>query len=297
MVIGYVMKQTNQITDIDKKMGLFKKYFCISSTLSVELINLLDFLQTLEEQERNIFLDLKSVDNTNNKLIDKTFIELLIRYLDEADFGPKEHILRAIEYIIKKHGFSREYVINNIKAIEKLANCDHARISTISKNILRYLNSSQPDLIRPEYTFSPNQEFTYAQQITKILSSAKIDLIIFDNYINHEILNYLKLCSNIKNLTDIYIITSFKNKSGLDNLEFIKEKFSKEYSTIKIHIAKSKSIHDRYFIVDKEIFWCLGPSIKDGGDKLSSIHQITDFNEKCKIIEQFNIEFKNDSQA
>ena len=95
-----------------------------------------------------------------------------------------------------------------------------------------------------------------------ILSKAKEEIIIVDNYCDKKVLD---LVSKI----GVKVVVISKNM----NLELI-DKYQKQYDNLTV--INNESIHDRFIIIDKEIGYHLGSSIKDIGKKCSYIDMLED---------------------
>ena len=95
-----------------------------------------------------------------------------------------------------------------------------------------------------------------------IFSKAKEEIIIVDNYCDKKVLD---LVSKI----GVKVVVISKNM----NLELI-DKYQKQYDNLTV--INNESIHDRFIIIDKEIGYHLGSSIKDIGKKCSYIDMLED---------------------
>ena len=105
--------------------------------------------------------------------------------------------------------------------------------------------------------------------IIDIIKTAKIKIVIIDNYIDDSILKILK--KKNKNVEVIILTSQNCNITKLDI-----KKFNKQYATLKI--AKTDKFHDRFIIIDnKELYHC-GASLKDLGKKCFGINKIEEMN-------------------
>jgi len=110
------------------------------------------------------------------------------------------------------------------------------------------------------HLFFEGQIYDAYSLLLNILSEAKKEIIIIDNYTDKNILDVL---TKIK--VKITIITSKINKEDID-------KYNKQYNNIKIKI--DKTFHDRFIIIDKKILYHSGASFKDLGKKCFAINKI-----------------------
>jgi len=103
-----------------------------------------------------------------------------------------------------------------------------------------------------------------------IISKAKKEIIIIDNYVDKVTLDIL---SKKKVNTTILLITD-KNKSRLTKTDI--DKFNSEYP--KLNIKYTNTFHDRFIIIDDKELYHLGASLKDLGKKVFGINKIEDTN-------------------
>ena len=110
---------------------------------------------------------------------------------------------------------------------------------------------------------------------TKIYKSAKKSIYVIDNYIG---LKTLELLRAARDKTEIIVFSdNVRNKDMLT--KNILDDFRKDYPNVdlKLKIA-GKKYHDRYIAIDygteNETFYLCGASLKDAGNKISSITKI-----------------------
>lgn len=96
--------------------------------------------------------------------------------------------------------------------------------------------------------------------ILNIFNKAKKKIIVIDNYCDKEILN---LICDLK--VNVLVISNNMNSILIN-------KYKKQYNNLTI--IQDNSFHDRFIIIDKEIGYHLGSSIKDIGKKISYIDTI-----------------------
>ena len=115
--------------------------------------------------------------------------------------------------------------------------------------------------------FYQGQIYDAYELIIDIIKQANEKILIIDNYIDDNILKMLtKKNENVK----VVILTS--NNSNISKLDI--QKFNKEYSTLEI--AKSDKFHDRFILIDNEILYHIGASLKDLGKKCFAISKMED---------------------
>ena len=97
-----------------------------------------------------------------------------------------------------------------------------------------------------------------------ILSKAKKEMIIIDNYAGKKLFDIIR---NINVKVKIYT-------ENIDNIS--KEKYEKQYSNIEI--INTNIFHDRFIIIDNKVLYHSGASFKDLGKKCFAITKIVDNN-------------------
>lgn len=95
-----------------------------------------------------------------------------------------------------------------------------------------------------------------------ILSSAKKEIIIIDNYAGKELLDILKQI-------DIKVIIYSSNMN-----ETLIKKYTNQYSNVEFF--HNDKFHDRFIIIDKKIIYHCGSSFKDLGKKCFAINKMED---------------------
>lgn len=128
--------------------------------------------------------------------------------------------------------------------------------------------------VKKEHLFFEGQIYDAYSLLIHILSGAKKEIIIIDNYAGIELFDILK---DIK--CNIKIIT--KNTSE----ELIK-KYNKQYSNVTV--IKSDSFHDRFIIIDNVLLYHSGSSFKDLGKKCFAINKIENKNITTEILKEIN---------
>ena len=152
----------------------------------------------------------------------------------------------------------RRYISNSLieqKYINELVLKDNKRIELLEETF----NQLE---VKKEHLFFEGQIYDAYSLLIKILSVAKEEIIIIDNYAGRELFDILRdVKCNIKVIT--------KNTSE----ELIK-KYNKQYNNV--NIIKNDIFHDRFIIIDRKILYHSGSSFKDLGNKCFAINNIQD---------------------
>ena len=112
------------------------------------------------------------------------------------------------------------------------------------------------------HIFYEGQIYDAYSLLIDILSNAKEEIIIIDNYAGKELFDITR---NINVNIKIYT-------KNIDNIS--KKKYEKEYSNIEI--ISTDIFHDRFIIIDNKELYNIGSSLKDIGKKCSSVNKIED---------------------
>ena len=131
---------------------------------------------------------------------------------------------------------------------------------------------------KKNYLFFEGQIYDAYSLLIEILSVAKEEIIIIDNYAGRELFDILKdIKCNIKVIT--------KNISE----ELIK-KYSQQYDNVKV--IKNDTFHDRFIIIDRKILYHSGSSFKDLGKKCFAITKLNDEEILSNLILKLNLLYK-----
>ena len=154
----------------------------------------------------------------------------------------------------------RRYISNSLieqKYINEMVIKDNKRIDLLEETF----NKLE---VKKEHLFFDGQIYDAYSLLIHILSVAKKEIIIIDNYAGIELFDILK---DVK--CNIKIIT--KNTSE----ELIK-KYNKQYNNVEI--IKNDIFHDRFILIDRKTLYHSGASFKDLGKKCFAINRIENNN-------------------
>ena len=112
------------------------------------------------------------------------------------------------------------------------------------------------------HIFFDNQIYDAYSLLMDILSKAKKEIIIIDNYAGKKLFDIIK---NIKVNIKVYT-------QNIDNIA--KEKYELQYNNLTI--INTDIFHDRFIMIDKKILYHCGASFKDLGKKCFCISVIED---------------------
>ena len=124
------------------------------------------------------------------------------------------------------------------------------------------------------HIFFNGQIYDAYSLLIEILSKAKKEIIIIDNYAGKELFDITK---NIK--TNIKVYTK-----NIDSVA--KTKYENQYNNLTI--INTDILHDRFIIIDKKILYHCGSSFKDLGKKCFAITKIDDDIFIKELIDKLN---------
>ena len=164
----------------------------------------------------------------------------------------------------------RKYVSNELieqKYINKMV-FDH-------DNEIKLLQESFSKLEEKEkinHIFYEGQIYDAYSLLMDILSKAKNEIIIIDNYAGKELLDIIKDIS-----VDIKIVSS-----NIDST--LKKKYESQYDNVIF--INNNTFHDRFIIIDRKELYNSGASFKDLGKKCFALNKIEDKEILSNIIKK-----------
>jgi hypothetical protein len=161
------------------------------------------------------------------------------------------HVLK--EYLLK--GYAVNQRLNKVEDQVSLLN---TKVNEIDFQI----KTTLPPL---EGIFYDGQIFDAWEFVSKLIKSAKKDIILFDNYIDESVLNLLTKRGKKVTAT---IYTAKVNPQLKTDIE----KYNSQYPPVKVIVFKK--VHDRFLIIDKKTIYHIGASLKDLGKKWFAFSKI-----------------------
>jgi len=168
--------------------------------------------------------------------------------------------------IMKAFVEMRKFISSNSQMFERLTNVEY-KLLEHDKKFNEVFNQLQQEENITQKIFFEGQIYDSYSLIIDIIKTAKNKITIIDNYIDDSI---LKMLAKKNEKVEAVIITS--EKSNITKLDI--QKFNKQYPVVKL--AKTNRFHDRFIMIDEEVLYHLGASIKDLGKKCFGINKIMD---------------------
>jgi len=174
---------------------------------------------------------------------------------------------KAIEvniYIMRAFVYMRKILNSNITLSQRLENTEKKLFIHDEKfdKIFDLLETSK--LEHKEGVFFEGQIFDAYNFVSDLIRRAVSSIILIDNYIDDSVLTLF-----IKRKNKVKVIIYIENISKQLNLDLVK--YNSQYEPIEI--KEIKNIHDRFLIIDEEVYH-IGASLKDLGKKLFAFSKL-----------------------
>jgi len=125
---------------------------------------------------------------------------------------------------------------------------------------------------RPAMQFFTNgQYFDAFSAIKEIVKEARKSIVLIDGYVTTETLAFFP---GKEPKTKLRILTDSKCLNS--DFQRVVDLYNKQYENLKIQV--SNNFHDRFLILDDSLFYHIGASIKDAGNKTFMFSKIKDEN-------------------
>ncbi|MGM9876394.1 MAG: ORF6N domain-containing protein [Bacilli bacterium] len=241
MLFGYQTKDLNR--NVKNNINRFPSNYC--------------FKLTEEEYDslRCNFFTLKNGRGEHRKYLPYVFTEYGITMLAgilKSDLAVKMSLQIVNVFITMKNYLNTNFIEQ--KYINKLVLEHDSKIDLI----LDKLNTREEN----NHIFYEGQIYDAYSLLMDILSKAKKEIIIIDNYAGKKLFDIIKdIKVNIKVYTQ-----------NIDNIA--KEKYELQYNNLTI--INTDIFHDRFIMIDKKILYHCGASFKDLGKKCFCISKIED---------------------
>jgi hypothetical protein len=144
----------------------------------------------------------------------------------------------------------------------------------------RELAEVRADTAVSELFLPPGSQHDAYQEIRQIVSGARSELIVVDNYLDSSIFSLL---ANLNPGTRVRLLTySVPSDFALEARKFVQQ------YAFALEIRRDRSdFHDRFIIRDGQAVYHLGHSIKDAGNKAMMIHRVEDHRNVLAAIQTF----------
>jgi hypothetical protein len=151
----------------------------------------------------------------------------------------------------------RKLIASQIGLIQRIDGLERKQLETDNKfeNVFKAL---EQNTIPSQGIFFDGQIYDAYELMSKIIRSAKKEIILIDNYIDETVLTHLS-----KRAENVEAIIYTKSISKAIQLDL--ERHNSQYSPIQI--KELRDSHDRFLIIDQKELYHIGASLKDLGKK------------------------------
>ena len=152
----------------------------------------------------------------------------------------------------------RKFIANHYGLLQRMEGIERKQIETDQKfeQVFKALESK--NAIPNQGVFFDGQVFDAYELASKIIRSAKISIVLIDNYIDETTLTHLS--KKAKTVKVLLLTKTMSNQLALDV-----KKANEQYGNFEIKVFASS--HDRFIIIDNSDVYHLGASLKDLGKK------------------------------
>lgn len=158
---------------------------------------------------------------------------------------------------VLKNYIQNGYAINTHKITEQ-------RLSLLENDMQIIKSHIKNNTIEIKHgIFFNGQIFDAYVLLSDLIKSAKVSIILIDNYIDETILNLFSKNQNVK----FTIYTQNISKE----LQLDIQKYNKQYTNLEVKITKN--FHDRFLICDETVY-NFGATFKDLGNKIFAVNRM-----------------------
>lgn len=152
----------------------------------------------------------------------------------------------------------RNFLLNNASVFQRLDQVELKQLKTDEKleQIFKALEAGKPE--PDKGIFFDGQVFDAYVFASRIIRSAKTEIILIDNYLDENCITHL---AKKAQQVEVHLYTKLPSKQ----LALDVKKANEQYG--KFHVHALKTSHDRFLIIDQKDLYHLGASLKDLGKK------------------------------
>lgn len=161
----------------------------------------------------------------------------------------------------------REYLLKGFVINQRVDRIEN-NLENLSKEVSKISLQLKTNDLPNQGVFFDGQIFDAYELISKIIRSAKKEIILIDNYIDESVLIHLsKRTANVEAVIYTQKITP--------QLQLDLAKHNQQYPSIEIKTLKMA--HDRFLILDRKELYHIGASLKDLGKRWFAFSKINEF--------------------
>lgn len=215
---------------------------------------------------QNATANISSKSRTNPRVFTEQGVYMLATILKSKEAIKTS--IRIMDTFVKM----RHYINYNKNILPRRFLLLEEKVDNNTKRIDELFDKFNPKEITKDSIFFKGDIYDAYSVLLEIFNLAKDEIIIIDNYVGKVLLDELRSIDK-----NIIIISSNINVN-------LRKKYLKQYNNIKF--IKNDSYHDRFIIIDRKIVFHSGASFKDLGRKCFGIHEIENYVEIEKLINE-----------
>lgn len=215
---------------------------------------------------QNATANISSKSRTNPRVFTEQGVYMLATILKSKE--AIQTSIRIMDTFVKM----RHYINYNKNILPRRFLLLEEKVDHNTKRIDELFDKFNPKEITKDSIFFKGDIYDAYSVLLEIFNLAKDEIIIIDNYVGKVLLDELRSIDK-----DIIIISSNLNAN-------LRKKYLKQYNNIKF--IKNDSYHDRFIIIDRKRVFHSGASFKDLGRKCFGIHEIENYVEIEKLINE-----------
>jgi len=173
----------------------------------------------------------------------------------------------------------RDYLLKGYALNQRVDRIEN-NIENLSKEVKQISLQLKTQELPNQGVFFDGQIFDAYELASRIIRSAKSEIILIDNYIDESTLTHLS--KKETNVTVLLLTKSIKKQLALDV-----KKANEQYGNFAA--KELKVSHDRFLIIDRKELYHLGASLKDLGKKWFAFSKLESNTTKL-ILEQVKME-------
>lgn len=215
---------------------------------------------------QNATANISSKSRTNPRVFTEQGVYMLATILKSKEAIKTS--IRIMDTFVKM----RHYINYNKNILPRRFLLLEEKVDNNTKRIDELFDKFNPKEITKDSIFFKGDIYDAYSVLLEIFNLAKDEIIIIDNYVGKVLLDELRSIDK-----NIIIISSNINVN-------LRKKYLKQYNNIKF--IKNDSYHDRFIIIDRKRVFHSGASFKDLGRKCFGIHEIENYVEIEKLINE-----------
>ena len=169
---------------------------------------------------------------------------------------------RGVEFRRWANNVLKEYLLKGYAVNSRLTELEQ-RVSKTEEKIDFFVRTSLPPI---EGIFYDGQIFDAYKFATDLIRSARVYLLLIDNYVDESVLLMLSK-------RNVGVKAAIYTQAIGHQLQLDLQKHNSQYPPIEVHVCKKS--HDRFLIIDGADVWHIGASLKDLGKKMFAFSRLS----------------------